>query len=106
MGVSLLDLLIPGSAGGHGFQGMQTCNFSRFVPFSKPLSPRVMWSVEVAEVIGERGREPHDSEPPGARRLCLKWAELRLMEGNDTWKWKNGGKYCATMGAAGSAREM
>lgn len=90
MGVSPIDLLSPGSAGGHGFEGMRTSNFSRFVPFSKPLSPFSV-SAGAVEVIREpagRPAEPHGPEPLSAQKVGLKWAELWLMEGNYTWNWK------------------
>lgn len=35
MGLSSFDPLIPGSAGGHGFKGMQMSNFSGFCPLFK-----------------------------------------------------------------------
>lgn len=60
MGVSWIDLLIPGSTRGHGFKGMYASNFSRFVPFSKRLS----WFSLSISVVVIRELAGRLSEPP------------------------------------------
>lgn len=101
MGVSPIDLLIAGSAGGHGFEGMRTSNFSRFVPFSKPLSPFSV-SAGAVEVIrepaGEAGRAPRAGASLGSKSGSKVggvvtdggklYMELEKMEENNVLQWR------------------
>lgn len=77
MGVSWIDLLIPGSTRGHGFKGMYASNFSRFVPFSKRLSwfSLSIGAVEVIRELAGRPSEPHRPEQFSSKLVLGGWGD-------------------------------